>query len=112
MSQGDDLFRKLRSAGLRKSLAKSLAKLDGNSRRSGVKGEQLARKAVDDLTTAVEDIEKRVLRTDRKRSEAARKAARTRKRNAEKRRATSKKGAKTRSDVARARRRGKKRARR
>jgi hypothetical protein len=112
MAKNNELFHRLRSAGLRKSLAKPLAKLDGNSKRAGVKGEKLARRAVDDLTTAVDDIEKRVLRKDRKRSEAARKAARTRKRNAEKRRASSKKGAKTRSDVARARNRGTKRARR
>jgi hypothetical protein len=112
VTKNNDLFRSLRSAGVRKKLAKPIAKLEGNSKRAGAKGEQLARQAVDDLTAAVEDIEKRVLKRDRKRSDAARKAARTRKRNAEKRRASSKKGARTRSDVARVRKRGKKRARR
>jgi hypothetical protein len=110
MAQNDDLFDRLRSAGLRKKLAKPIAKLEGNSKRAGAKGEKLARQAVDDLTSAVDDIERRVLRRSRKRSEAARKAARTRKRNAAKRRASSKQGAKTRANMARARKRGKSRS--
>jgi hypothetical protein len=98
-----DLFDSLRARGVRKKWAKPIAKLDGNSQRAGAKGEKLARKAVDELTAAADDIEKRVLRTNKKRSEAARKGAQTRKRNASKRKSTARKGAQTRKRVARAR---------
>jgi hypothetical protein len=104
--QNEDLFDLLRARGLRKKVARSIAALDGNSRRSGVKGERLARQAVEDLTAAAEEIRKRVLRTDRGRSKAARKAARTRHHKATKRTASAKKGVQTRASVARARAKG------
>jgi hypothetical protein len=84
-----------------------VASLDGNSRRAGAKDEQLARQTVEDLTAAADDIRQRVLRKDRKRSQAARKAARTRHRNEAKRSARAKKGANTRARVARTRARAK-----
>jgi len=107
-SQNEDLFDLLRARGLRKKVAKPIAALDGNSRRAGAKGQRLARQTVEDLTSAAEDIRKRVLRADRSRSQAARKAARTRDRKATKRAASAKKGAQTRASVARARAKGKK----
>jgi len=103
MARHDDLFHVLRARGLRKGVAKRMANLDANGRRAGAKGEKLARQTVDDLTAAADDIRKRVLRTDRKRSQAARKAARTRHRNETKRSERAKKAADTRAQVARAR---------
>ena len=107
MADQDDLFDVLRARGLRKGIAKRVARLDGNSRRAGAKGEEFARQTVDDLTAAADDIRKRVLRTDRKRSQGARKAARTRQRNETKRSARAKKGVDTRRRVARTRARAK-----
>jgi hypothetical protein len=94
--QNDDLFEVLRGRGLRKRVAKTIAELDGSSRRVGSKGEKLARRAVDDLTAAAEDIRKRLLSRD-DRTEAARRSASTRKRAAARRSAAAKKGARTRA---------------
>jgi hypothetical protein len=96
-SKSEDLFDVLRGRGLRKRVAKTIAELDGGGRRAGSRGEKLARQAVDDLTAAADDIRKRVLSGDNSRSEAAQKAARTRKRAAAKRSAAAKKGARTRA---------------
>jgi hypothetical protein len=98
-----DLTSALRAKGVRKKLAKQIGKLDGNVRRAGAKGEQRARRAVEDLTAAADEIRERVLTRDPKRRTAARKAAQTRKRTAAKRRASASRGAKTRAKVARAR---------
>ena len=98
-----DLTRALRDRGVRKKLAKEIGQLDGNRRRSGAGGEDLARQAVKDLEAAAEEIRERVLASDPKRRAAARKAAQTRKRNAAKRRTSAKRGASTRAKVARAR---------
>ena len=100
MAKSDDFFELLRSHGLRKKVAKPLAALDGNRRRTGVAGEKLARQTVDDLTSAADEIRKRVLKRDRARSRGARKAAQTRKRNSAKRTASARRGAKTRAKVA------------
>jgi len=99
----NDLFQSLRARGLRRKVAKSLAGLEGNSRRAGSKGQKRASQAVEDLTSAVEDIRKRVLRTDSSRSKAAAKAAQTRARKTAKRSASAKKAAQTRTRVARTR---------
>jgi hypothetical protein len=99
----DDLFDLLRARGVRRKVAKPLAALNGNSRRAGAKGERFARQAAEDLSSAAKDIRKRVLRSDRSRSKAARKAAQTRNRNATKRTASAKKGAQTRAKISRAR---------
>ena len=107
--QGDELFGLLRERGVRKKVAKSVARLDGNSRRSGAQGEAIAAQAAEDLDAAAADIRRRVLRTDRNRSRGARKAAQTRARNATKRKASAKKGAQTRAKVARTRSRARSR---
>lgn len=99
----DDLFRSLRARGLRRKVAKSLANLEGNSRRAGSKGQKRASQAVEDLSSAVDDIRKRVLRTDRTRSKAAAKAAQTRARKTAKRSVSAKKAAQTKAKVARTR---------
>ncbi len=98
----DDFFRQLRARGLRKKVAKAIASLEGRSR-AGAKGERLASQTIEDLTSAALDIRKRVLRTDRRRSKAAAKAAQTRARKAAKRSASAKQGAQTRARVARTR---------
>jgi hypothetical protein len=92
----DDLFDVLRGRGLRKRVARTIAELDGSSRKVGTRGEKLARRAAEDLTHAAEDIRKRLL-GEGSRTAAARKAAATRKRNAAKRSAAAKKGARTRA---------------
>ena len=85
MAKSDEFFDLLRSHGLRKKVAKPLSALDGNGRSSGAAGEKLARQTVDDLTAVADAIRKRVLKRDHTRSQAARKAAQTRKRNTAKR---------------------------
>ena len=90
-----DLFDTLRASGLRKSAATNLSKAFGKADNSPPsKG---AKKAVSDLRDAVSDLESRVRRTDRKRSEAAKKAAATRKRKASQRSTAAKKAAQTRA---------------
>ena len=84
-----DLFDHLRARGVRKKVAKSLSK--GASSKSS-KAEALAQSALADLRSASDAIRDLVHR-DSKRTEAAKKAARTRKRNAAKRSAAAKKGA-------------------
>jgi hypothetical protein len=111
MAQSDEFFDLLRSQGLRKKLAKPLAALDGNRRRGGAQGEKLARKAVDDLTSAADEIRTRVLKRDRTRSQAARKAAQSRKRHAAKRSASARRGATTRAKVSATRARARKQSR-
>jgi hypothetical protein len=98
--QSQDLFDVLRGRGLRKRVARTLADLEGGGRRTGSRGEKLARKTADDLTAAAEDIRKRLLGGS-DRGAAGRKAAATRKRNAAKRSASAKKGARTRAKAKR-----------
>jgi hypothetical protein len=100
-TETDDLFTLLRARGLRKKVARSVAALEGNVRRAGASGEKLARQTVDDLTAAAETIRTRVLRRDRTRSQAARKAGQTRKRKATKRSAAAQKAAQTRAQARR-----------
>ena len=99
--QADDLFDHLRATGVRKKVAKSIA--DGANSKSGKKAEALAQSALADLRSASDAIRDRVVNRDSKRSAAAKKAARTRKRNAAKRSAAAKKGAATRKKSAKAR---------
>ena len=90
-----DLFDTLRARGLRKSAANNLAKAFGKADNSPPsKG---AKRAVSELRGLVSELEARVGRTDRKRSEAAKKAAATRKRKANQRSNAAKKGAQTRA---------------
>jgi hypothetical protein len=92
--RADDLFDHLRASGVRKKVAKAIA--DGANSKNGKKAEALAQSAIADLRSASDAIRDRVVNRDTKRSAAAKKAARTRKRNAAKRRAAAKKGAATR----------------
>jgi hypothetical protein len=96
-----DLFDTLRARGLRKSAANNLAKAFGRADKSPPsKG---AKRAVSELRDIVSDLESRVGRTSRKRSEAAKKAAATRKRKADARSRAAKKAAETRSKRTRVR---------
>ena len=69
------------------------------ARKNGKRAEALAQTALADLRSASDAIRDRVLNRDSKRSEAAKKAARTRKRNAAKRSASAKKAAATRKSA-------------
>jgi hypothetical protein len=92
----DDLFDHLRARGVRKRVAKAIT--SGRSDRKGRKRAQaLAQTAIADLRSASEAIRDRVVGRDSKRREAARKAARTRKRKAAKRSSAARKGSKTRA---------------
>jgi hypothetical protein len=93
-TQADDLFDHLRTRGVRKKVAKAVA--DGAGSKNGKKAEALAPSALADLRSASDAIRDRVLNRDSRRSEAAKKAARTRKRNAAKRSTSAKKAAATR----------------
>jgi hypothetical protein len=78
--------------GIRGRVDKAFGSRSGRGRKKGIAGS-----AVSELQSAVDTIKGRVTRRDAKRSEAAKKAARTRKRNAEKRSAAARKGARTRA---------------
>jgi DNA topoisomerase-1 len=85
-----DLVDLLRASGLRKKVAQALA--SSSQRR---KGSKTVSDAAESLRKAASHLERRSV--DPKRSEAAKKAARTRKRNAAKRSAAAKKGGKARA---------------
>ena len=91
--QNSDLFDALRESGMRKKVAKALTNSAGRARRG--KAPTGVESTIQNLRDAAAALEHRVGRSDR--SEAAKKAARTRKRNAEKRSASAKKAAKTRA---------------
>jgi hypothetical protein len=98
--QSQDLFDVLRGRGLRKRVARTLADLEGGGRKTGSRGEKLARRTAEDLTAAAEDIRKRLIGGSGH-SASGRKAAATRERNAAKRSAAAKKGARTRAKAKR-----------
>jgi hypothetical protein len=82
-----DFFSSLRSQGLRKGVAKTLADLEGGSKGARTRAEKLARAAIKDLRQAADAIEKRLnIGGAGTRSTAAKKAAKTRKRTATKKR--------------------------
>jgi hypothetical protein len=94
-----DLFDTLRARGLRKSAANNLAKAFGRADSSPPsKG---AKRAVSELRDVIGELESRIPGQDRKRKEAAKKAAATRKRKANQRSAAAKKAAQTRARNAR-----------
>ena len=96
MAKGDDLFTTLRAAGLRKKVAASLS--DAAKRGSrGAKPPKAVRNAARDLRSLASTLEDRATGKKAKRSDAAKKAAATRKRQAAKRSAAAKKGARTRA---------------
>ena len=88
------LYKRLRSRGVRKGVAKRLA--DSLPRQGSAKTKP-AQRAIDDLSSAVEEIKGRLNHGPRKRSQAAKKGAATRKRNADARSRAAKKGARKRA---------------
>jgi hypothetical protein len=93
----NDLFDHLRARGVRKRVANVIASRSGNGAKGRKKAESVARGAITDLRSAADAIKDGVIHRDAKRSQAAKKAARTRKRNAERRSAAARKGARTRA---------------
>ena len=87
-----DLFKSLRARGVRKKVAKQLARAT-----SGAGKPKVARHAMADLSSVVGDVSDRLRHGPEKRSAAAKKAARTRKRKAAKRSRAAKRGARTRA---------------
>lgn len=86
-----DLFNRLRATGMRKRAARAIAEAGDNS-------SKLVRATVDELRSVADQLEDRARGGPKKaRSEAAKKAANTRKRDAAKRSAAAKKGAATRA---------------
>jgi hypothetical protein len=90
----EDLFDRLRSLGVRKGTAKKAAKAIRDSDKPAPKG---ARRVAGDLMGAVSELQKEMNQVPQKRREAAKKAARTRAKNAEKRSNAAKKAARTRA---------------
>jgi hypothetical protein len=90
-TRAEDLFDHLRANGVRKRVAKTLA--GSASAKKPKRAEALAQSALADLRSASDAIRDRFIDRDSKRTQAAKKAARTRKRNAAKRSAAAKKGA-------------------
>jgi hypothetical protein len=90
------LFNRLRTRGLRKSVAQNLAEAVGGARRRRKPPKAVAR-VVGDLRQLASELEDRATGAPAKRKAAAKKAAETRKRNAAKRSAAAKKGARTRA---------------
>src|SRR5690349_20055527 len=89
----DDLIDRLHADGIRKRVATVIAGGRGGAK----KGEQQARQLLDQLEDATAAIRTEVLGRGTKRSEAGKKAAATRRKNAAKRSAAAKKGAATRA---------------
>lgn len=93
-----DFFSSLRSHGLRKGVAKTLADLEGSGKGARSRAEKLAHEAIADLRAAADAIERRLdIGGAGSRSRAAKKAAGTRKRAAAKRSTAAKKAASTRA---------------
>ena len=93
MSKRDKkLSKSLRARGVRKKLANEVARAT-----SGAASPKVARRAMSDLASVVTEIHDRLQNGPQKRSAAARKAARTRKRNAQQRSKSAKRAARTRS---------------
>jgi hypothetical protein len=89
-----DLYDQLRARGLRKRAARAASQAASKIDDKG-QVPKVLRSTVDDLRSALEQLERRVGASDR--TTAARKAARTRSQKAAKRSATARKGARTRS---------------
>ena len=93
-SRTDDLFEALHAQGVRKRVAKTISRLDPNPSASK-KARRRAESVLDDLKGAVNQVEQR-LTGDKKRKQAAKKAAATRRRKANARSRAAKTGAATR----------------
>jgi hypothetical protein len=94
----DDLFETLRARGLRRQAARILSDAAGAGKSGAGRSQEAARKIIADLRKVADDLEGRVTgkQTGTDRSEAGKKAARTRARKADARSAAAKKGAATR----------------
>ena len=87
-----ELTKSLRARGVRKGLARKVARAtDGGG------SPKIARRAMADLASVVAEIEDRLQQGPQKRSAAAKKAARTRKQKARRRSDAAKRGARTRA---------------
>lgn len=95
--RSDELFQALRAKGLRKRVAKTLSRLDLTPSGGSKKARDRASSALSDLRSAVDQLEERLTGESKRRSEAAEKAARSRKRNAKARSDRAKKAAATRT---------------
>jgi hypothetical protein len=89
-----DLLETLRGSGLREKVARAVTDSVENARHG--KQPKAVKRTIESLRAAASELEDRV-NGSRRRSEAAKKAARTRKREAAKRSAAARKGAKTRA---------------
>ncbi len=92
-----DLVARLRATGIKKRSAELIANATDGRRKPA----KQVRRVVDDLSKLLSDAEDRVTGGPAKRKAAAKKAARTRQRNAAKRSEAAKKGARTRAKSAR-----------
>ncbi|MGI8713474.1 MAG: hypothetical protein ACR2NR_09875 [Solirubrobacteraceae bacterium] len=88
-----DLFEVLRESGLRKKVARAVTESAGRAKKGAPP--KTVSNTVEGLRAAASELEHRV--SGSRRSEAAKQAARTRKRNAAKRSASAKKAARTRA---------------
>jgi hypothetical protein len=91
-----DLVRRLRATGIKKRSAELLASATDGRRKPA----KQVRRVVDDLSKLLSDAEDRVTGGPAKRKAAAKKAARTRQKNAAKRSTAAKKAARTRAKSA------------
>ena len=92
-SRTDELFDRLHAQGLRKSTAKLLSQATDRRRKPA----KAVERSLSDLKRAVAHVEDRLSGGSAKRQAAAKKAAATRKRNAQRRSAAAKKAARTRT---------------
>ena len=95
-SRTDELFEMLRARGLRTRVARALSDAAGAGRSGAATSQKAAMGMIGDLRKLADDLEERVTGKSSSRSEAAKKAARTRERKAKSRSAAAKKGAATR----------------
>jgi hypothetical protein len=87
-----ELSKSLRTRGVRKGLARKVARATG-----GAGSPKIARRAMADLASVVAEIQDRLQQGPQKRSAAAKKAARTRKRKARRRSKAAKRAARARA---------------
>jgi hypothetical protein len=92
-SRTDDLFDRLHAQGLRKRTAKLLSQATDRRRKPA----KAVERSLSDVKRAVAHVEDRLTGGPEKRKAAAKKAAATRKRNAQNRSAAAKKAARTRA---------------
>src|SRR5437868_2238214 len=92
-SRSDELFERLHAQGLRKRTAKLLSQATDRRRKPA----KAVERSLTDLKRVVAEVEDRLTGGSARRNASAKKAAATRKRNAQRRSAAAKKGARTRA---------------